>query len=165
MRTSPTQTAVAIFDSVQRQCANAVFLCVGAEGPRLSFGVNQTDQLTYRISLRTPSSSIFLSSEKPEPFALLLDDLDKQGHLRLVLYLPDDAPPCIDWNGFEGDFPVGEILILAYAQNGIDRAVLHAVFAPSGQSSIIIDSSPKLSRHLGICSELMQKEELQNAKR
>ena len=158
MKTSPTPTAIAIFDSIQRRRINAVFLCVGTEGPRLSFGGNQTDRLTYRIDLRIPTSPISLRSEKPESFALLLDDLGEQGRLRLVLYLPDDSQPCIEWNGSEGEFPVGEILILAHAQNGINHAVLHAVFASSGQSSLIIDSSSKLSKHLEICSNLLRKE-------
>ena len=162
MNTSPTKTAMAIFDSIQRRCANAMFLCVGEKGPLLSFGVNRTNRLTYHIHLRTPSSSIFLSSEKPVPFALLLDDLGKQGCLRLVLYLPDDPQPRIEWDGCEGEFPVGEILIFAHAQSGVDHAVLHTVFAPSGQSSLIIDSSSKLSRHLEFCSEFLRKEGVEN---
>lgn len=162
METFPTKTAMAVFASIQRRRSNAVFLCTGAEGPRLSFGVNQTDQLTYHIYLHTPVSSISLCSEKPEPFALLLDDFGKQGHLRLVLYLPDDPQPRIEWDGCEGEFPVGEILIFAHAQSGVDHAVLHAVFSPSGQSSLIIDSSSTLSQHLELCSEFLRKEGVEN---
>ena len=157
METSPTQTALAIFDAIQRRCANAVFLCMGTEGPRLSFGSNQSDQVTYRIYLRSSESSISLSSEKPTPFALLLDDLGEQGGLRLVLYLPDDPQPRVEWNGRDGDPPAGQILIQACAPNGLDRAVLHAVFAPNGQSSLIIDSSPKLIKHLDIASMFLRK--------
>lgn len=156
MQTAPTNTASAIFDSVQRRCAGAVFLCMGTEGPRLSFGINQTDQLTYHIYLRTAKSSISLCSDEPEPFALLLDDLGEQGSLRLVLYLPDNPQPRVEWNGRDGDPPAGQILIQARAQNGLDRAVLHAVFAPAGQSSLIIDSSPKLIKHLDIASMFLR---------
>ena len=122
----------------------------------MSFGVNQTDHLTYRICIRASSLTLSLSSEEPEPFALLLDDLGEQGSLRLVLYLPDNPQPCIEWNGRDGDPPVGQILIQAHAQNGLDRAVLHAVFAPNGQSSLIIDSSPKLIKHLDIASMFLR---------
>lgn len=158
MRTYPTETALAIFDSIKRKYASAIFLANGELGPRLSFGVNQTDQLTYCINLQTPTSTISLSSKNSEPFALLLDDLGEQGHLRLVLYMPGDAQPHVETNGVEGDSLLGQILIYAQAQNGVDRAVLHAVFAPDGQSSLIMDSSVKLSRHLNTCAKLFKME-------
>lgn len=156
MKAVSTQVAASIFNSIQRRRATAVFLCMGTEGPRLSFGVNQTDHLTYRICIRASSLTLSLSSEEPEPFALLLDDLGEQGSLRLVLYLPDNPQPRVEWNGRDGDPPAGQILIQARAQNGLDRAVLHAVFAPNGQSSLIIDSSPKLIKHLDIASMFLR---------
>lgn len=155
MNTKPTTTSASIFSSVQRGCSSAVFLCEGEAGPRLSFGLNRTSRVAYRISLRSAATELWLSSDQPKPFALLLDKGGENGALRLAIYLAEAELPVIEHDGTSNDDGlIGQLIILAYSERNTKQAVLHAVFAGNGRESFLVDGSPDLCRHLDVASQL-----------
>ena len=144
MQSLPTQTAIGIFANVRSRSSKAIFLCKQDHGPVLSFGANRTRAVRYLLHLHWAGSEIERRTDDRQPFALLLDRGGPKGTLRLVLY-----------DGKDGSLS-GQILIQAHAEQGDGEAVLHAIFAASGESSLMIDSDQELTRHLTLAASMLE---------
>lgn len=155
METMPTPNAVAIFAAVQRGTQDSVFLCEQNSRPVLSFGANRTKVVRYWIHLRWREREIQLRSRDHKQVAFLLDRGGPERTLRLVLYDGVNPLPIIDSCGKDGSLS-GQILIQAHAEQGDGEAVLHAIFAASGESSLVIDSDQELTRHLTLEASMLE---------
>lgn len=158
MKTEPTPTASAIFQNINRKNPTAIFLAVKEDGLQLSFGSNRTRVARFSIHLYTPGQEIELhsGSATPTPFILILDQNATTGALRMALYMEPGPTPVYECDGTdEGNYGLfGQILILAHEEHGDGQAVLHAVACENGQSSLLVDASPKLLRHLELSANL-----------
>ena len=157
MKTLHTPLAGKIFASIQAQNPYGVFLAHKEAGPKLSFGVNTTRDVSYEIHLETPTGDLVLSSAHPQMFALLMDKSSRQKAPRLVLYCEGSSMPIIEYDGNATDHNMlrGYVLIQARQEGGTETAVLHAVFDPVNGSSLLIDGAEEVLRHLKICSGLI----------
>ena len=150
MITKPTLLSERIYNALKQNTSSAVFLCKQDAGPKLTFGPNRTTLVNYQIMLTTEDQTIVLTPESCPHFALLMDSY---GHnaVQLVLYIDGiSAAPVLEYNSDDPDCRVisGNILILAHDEHGPGQAVIHATFASSGKSSMVIDGSPELYHHL-----------------
>ena len=155
MQSLPTQTAIGIFANVRSRSSKAIFLCKQDHGPVLSFGANRTRAVRYLLHLHWAGSEIERRTDDRQPFALLLDRGGPKGTLRLVLYDGANPQPVVDYDGKDGSLS-GQILIQAHAEQGDGEAVLHAIFAASGESSLMIDSDQELTRHLTLAASMLE---------
>lgn len=155
MQSLPTQTAIRIFANVRSQSSKAIFLCTQEHGPVLSFGANRTRAVRYLLRLHWAGSEIERRTDDHQQFALLLDRGGPKGALRLVLYDGANPQPVVDYDGKDGSLS-GQILIQAHAEQGDGEAVLHAIFAASGESSLVIDSDQELKRHLTLVTSMLE---------
>lgn len=141
--------AVEIFTAVKSSRPNAVFLCCGPENNVVAFGPCTTSQFRYRVVLESGRERIELSDSDQSPISILLNQ-KKDGAVQLALYAAERDP--IEFDG-TADIPrrlTGFIFIEAHEANGPGQAVIHAVFADTGEASLLIDASPQLLRHLDL---------------
>lgn len=155
MQTAPTQIAASIFASIKSRSSHAVFLCEQDAGPVLSFGANSTRAIRYLLHLQWNGLEVKRRTDDYQQFALLLDRGGPEGTLRLVFYDGVNPQPVIDYDG-NGSGLTGHVLIQAHAERGDDAALLHAVFAASGESSLAIESNQDLCRHLTLVTAVQE---------
>lgn len=157
MKCKGTPLTAQIFSNIQAHSSHAACLIVQDEDPCLSFGFNQTGDITYFIHLQTDGKDILLTTGDQQEFALLMDT-DEKNSPRLVLFLAGTEEAVLEYSRDDGVPIRGTILILAQEENGSRRAIVHAVFTVNNQASLVIDSSPILYEHLRICTALAESE-------
>ena len=143
--------AIEIFTAVKASRPNAVFLCSGPENKVVAFGPCTTSQFRYRVVFESGGERIELSDSDQRPISIFLDQ-KKNGAVRLALYAAERDPIEFDDTA---DIPgrlAGFIFIEAHEANGPGQAVIHAVFADTGEASLLVDASPQLLRHLELVS-------------
>lgn len=150
--------AIEIFAAAKASRPNTVFLCDGPENTVLSFGPCCTSTFRYRIALNSNGTPFELSSNDHSPISIFLDQ-QKDGIVRLVIYTSDRDPIHFDGATDAPNSLVGHVFIEAHETNGPGLAVIHAAFAGKEGTSLLIDSSPQLLRHLDITTRTLSERE------